>query len=77
MTSAPFPLSPVNSLRRELLRRSAALSLLPATMATSWGTTLEGQGWEICELADQDHGVCMAPQLVVPPVRAFLDGALP
>jgi hypothetical protein len=46
-------------------------------MATSWGTTLEGQGWEICELADQDHGVCMAPQLVVPPVRAFLDGALP
>ena len=36
MPSNPFPLSPVNSLRRELLRRSAALSLLPATRSTSW-----------------------------------------
>ena len=39
MPSNPFPLSPVNSLRRELLRRSAALSLLPATISTSWAQT--------------------------------------
>jgi pimeloyl-ACP methyl ester carboxylesterase len=34
---------------------------------------LLGQGWTVQEIAGQGHGVCMAPDLVVPPVRAFLD----
>jgi pimeloyl-ACP methyl ester carboxylesterase len=55
----------------------AGVPIRIASIIREQRTTLEGQGWEICELADQDHGVCMVPQLVVPPVRAFLDGALP
>lgn len=39
--------------------------------------TLQAQGWTVHELADQGHGVCMAPELVVPPVRDFLDVVLP
>jgi hypothetical protein len=35
------------------------------------------QGWTVQEIAGQGHGVCMAPDLVVPPVRAFLDKVLP
>jgi pimeloyl-ACP methyl ester carboxylesterase len=31
------------------------------------------QGWTVHEILGQGHGVCMAPELVVPPVRAFLD----
>lgn len=38
---------------------------------------LEGQGWAVHEIPGQGHGVCMAPDRVVPPVRAFLDAALP
>jgi hypothetical protein len=38
---------------------------------------LERQGWTVRELMGQGHGVCMAPELVVPPVRAFLDMVLP
>lgn len=34
---------------------------------------LERQGWTVQEIPGQGHGVCMAPDLVVPPVRAFLD----
>ena len=34
------------------------------------------QGWTVHEIAGQGHGVCMAPELVVPPVRAFLDRVL-
>jgi pimeloyl-ACP methyl ester carboxylesterase len=40
-------------------------------------STLEAQGWTVHEHPGQGHGVCMAPELVVPPVRAFLDRALP
>jgi pimeloyl-ACP methyl ester carboxylesterase len=35
------------------------------------------QGWTVQEMAGQGHGVCMAPELVVPPVRSFLDRLLP
>jgi pimeloyl-ACP methyl ester carboxylesterase len=35
------------------------------------------QGWTVQEIAGQGHGVCMAPDLVVPPVRAFLDKVFP
>lgn len=38
--------------------------------------TLEAQGWVVHELPGQGHGVCMVPELVVPPVRAFLDQVL-
>ena len=34
---------------------------------------LEQQGWTVQEIPGQGHGVCMAPDLVVPPVRGFLD----
>jgi hypothetical protein len=34
------------------------------------------QGWTVHEIAGQGHGVCVAPGLVVPPVRAFLDRVL-
>jgi pimeloyl-ACP methyl ester carboxylesterase len=36
-------------------------------------TALEAQGWTVHELPGQGHGVCMAPEFVVPPVRRFLD----
>ncbi len=39
--------------------------------------TLEQLGWAVHEIPGQGHGVCMAPELVVPPVRAFLDKVLP
>ena len=34
---------------------------------------LEGQGWQVQEIAGHGHGVCMLPELVVSPVREFLD----
>ena len=34
------------------------------------------QGWTVHEIAGQGHGVCMAPELIVPPVRSFLDRVL-
>ena len=37
---------------------------------------LEAQGWEIVEIAGHGHGVTMLPELVVPPVRRFLDARL-
>ena len=39
MSNERRPPSPANAQRRELLRRSAALSLLPATLGTSWAQT--------------------------------------
>lgn len=38
--------------------------------------TLQAGGWTVQELPGQGHGVCMVPELVVPPVRAFLDSSL-
>lgn len=38
---------------------------------------LEAAGWTVHELAGQDHGAAALPAAVVPPVRAFLDAALP
>jgi pimeloyl-ACP methyl ester carboxylesterase len=40
-------------------------------------TALEQLGWVVHEVPGQGHGVCMAPELVVPPVRSFLDQVLP
>ncbi len=39
--------------------------------------TLQSQGWQVLEIAGQGHGVCAIPELVVPPVRSFLDAVLP
>jgi tripartite-type tricarboxylate transporter receptor subunit TctC len=39
MSTERLPPSPANTLRRKLLRRLAVLSVLPATMATSWAQT--------------------------------------
>jgi len=38
---------------------------------------LETQGWTVHEIAGQNHGGAAMPELAVPPVRAFLDKALP
>jgi hypothetical protein len=37
---------------------------------------LEAQCWTVHEIPGQGHGVCMVPELAVPPVRRFLDAAL-
>lgn len=37
---------------------------------------LEALGWTVHEVAGHGHGVCMMPELIVPPVRAFLDAAV-
>ena len=37
---------------------------------------LEAQGWVVVELAGHGHGVTLLPELVVPPVRRFLDKVL-
>lgn len=37
---------------------------------------LEAQGWTVVEIADHGHGVTMRPELVLPPVRRFLDAVL-
>ena len=37
---------------------------------------LEAIGWTVAEIAGQGHEVAMRPELIVPPVRAFLDTAL-
>lgn len=39
-------------------------------------TILEARGWCLQEFAGQGHGVCVLPELVVPPVRKFLDAVL-
>ncbi len=37
---------------------------------------LERLGWNVHEIPERDHSVCLDPETVVPPVRAFLDEAL-
>ena len=37
---------------------------------------LEAQGWQVVEIAGEGHGVTAKPELVVPPVRRFLDAVL-
>ena len=55
----------------------AGVPIRIASIIREHRAALEAQGWAVHELAGQGHGVCMAPDLVVPPVRAFLDGVLP
>jgi pimeloyl-ACP methyl ester carboxylesterase len=55
----------------------AGIPIRIASIIREQRSTLEGQGWVVREHAGQGHGVCMAPELVVPPVRAFLDAVVP
>jgi len=53
---------------------------IPVTIASNIRRnrdTLQARGWTVHEVPGQGHGVCMMPELVVPPVRAFLDEVLP
>jgi pimeloyl-ACP methyl ester carboxylesterase len=36
-------------------------------------SALQAQGWQVLEIKGQGHGVTAMPELVVPPLRAFLD----
>lgn len=38
---------------------------------------LQALGWTVLEIPGRGHDVCLSPELVVPPVRAFLDATLP
>ena len=55
----------------------AGIPVRIASLIREHRATLEQQGWRVHEITGQGHGVCMAPELIVPPVRVFLDGALP
>ncbi len=54
----------------------AGIPLRIASIIRERRKALEQQGWRVHELPGQGHGVCMAPELVVPPVRTFLDEVL-
>ena len=54
----------------------AGIAIRIASIIREHRATLEQQGFSVQEFPGQGHGVCMAPELVVPPVRAFLDQAL-
>jgi hypothetical protein len=51
----------------------AGIPIRIASIIREQRALLERQGWTVQEMPGQGHGVCMAPDLVVPPVRAFLD----
>lgn len=50
-----------------------------ASIIRAHRSALEAQGWRVHEIPGHGHGhgVCAMPELVVPPVRAFLDQSLP
>lgn len=47
-----------------------------AATCRRWRERLEAGGWQVIEFPGQGHGVTMRADLVLPPVRAFLDAAL-
>ena len=51
----------------------AGIPVRIASIIREQRAALEQQGWTVQEIPGQGHGVCMAPDLVVPPVRGFLD----
>jgi pimeloyl-ACP methyl ester carboxylesterase len=55
----------------------AGIPIRIASLIREHRTALEQLGWVVHEFPGQGHGVCMAPELVVPPVRLFLDRVLP
>jgi pimeloyl-ACP methyl ester carboxylesterase len=55
----------------------AGIPIRIASIIREQRAVLEQQGWVVHEIPGQGHGVCMAPELLVPPVRNFLDTVLP
>jgi pimeloyl-ACP methyl ester carboxylesterase len=55
----------------------AGIPIRIASLIREHRPALEQLGWVVHEFPGQGHGVCMAPELVVPPVRSFLDKVLP
>jgi pimeloyl-ACP methyl ester carboxylesterase len=51
----------------------AGMPIRIASIIREHRDVLTAQGWTVHELPGQGHGVCMRPELVVPPVRVFLD----
>jgi len=54
----------------------AGISVPIASTIRARRAELEAQGWQVVEIAGEGHGVTAKPELVVPPVRRFLDAAL-
>lgn len=54
----------------------AGIPIRIASIIREQRDTLNSQGWRVHEIAGEGHGVCVKPELVVPPVRAFLDEVL-
>ncbi|WP_144289855.1 alpha/beta fold hydrolase [Ideonella sp. A 288] len=54
----------------------AGIPIRIASIIREHRVQLEEQGWTVHEIAGQGHGVCMVPELAVPPVRSFLDSVL-
>jgi pimeloyl-ACP methyl ester carboxylesterase len=57
--------------------REAGLPVPIASCIRQRRDLLQAQGWQVQEHPGQGHGVCMQPEIVVPPVRAFLDRLQP
>ena len=55
----------------------AGVPIRIASIIREQRATLEAQGWRVHEVPGHGHGVTGLPDLVVPPVRAFLDCGLP
>jgi hypothetical protein len=51
----------------------AGIPIRIASIIRESRSTLEKLNWTVNEIPGQGHGVCMAPELVVPPVRDFLN----
>ncbi|HRD95964.1 MAG TPA: alpha/beta hydrolase [Rubrivivax sp.] len=54
----------------------AGVPIRIASLIREHRVQLEAQCWTVYEIPGQGHGVCMVPELAVPPVRRFLDAAL-
>ncbi len=54
----------------------AGVPVAIATTIRARRAELEAAGWEVVEIAGHGHGVTLHPELVVPPVRRFLDAHL-
>ena len=51
----------------------AGIPIRIASIIREHRTTLQQMNWTVHEIPGQGHGVCMTAELVVPPVRDFLD----
>lgn len=54
----------------------AGIAVPIASRVRTHRSELESMGWRVHEMMGYGHGVCMQPEVAVPPVRAFLDEVL-